>query len=597
MQINYSVNFTTIKIISWCAIPMLFIISLVFNNISVGWDEFMHIHLFYLLSSIVLIICLLLQFFYIKNFQTAFGNIDKSVLLFSAYIMLLSFMGNKNYGLIGEPIRITFFLLLLYFIFKHCLSTNRGQKVFLHSILLLGLFTALHGIGQHFGHFPSNSPLFSITGFFNNPGPYAAYLIALLPLTLASIRENNCKFIRTVAILSVIIISTALILAQSRAAWIAGILSVLFLYKNHLNIKRYLIGGWYTLTFLFFVLLILLFFFKIDSAQGRLLIWKVSYSIWQDNPILGIGPGRFGIEYNNYQVRFFKDSTENIGFERLADNTYHAFNEILQISAQTGIVGLLLFLLFLFTIFRKNKFEQELSVTHYARATILAICIFGLFSYPFSNTAVMLVFTSCVAYLSVHDSSQNNVRWKPLGIKIFHLISIILLCAYIFFSYQKYIAIQEWKSAYSSLEPENGSSAFDSYRKIYPALQNHGGFLFNYGAELSEAGLHHESIPVLEKTKQYLNHIDLYIFLGNSYKATGQYEQAEEAYLHASYMIPNRFVPKYLLVQLYKEQGKTDEALAFAKKIDSMEVKVNSSIVSAIKREMKELISEHEKNI
>src|SRR5690606_14029688 len=108
----------------------------------------------------------------------------------------------------------------------------------------------------------------------------------------------------------------------------------------------------------------------------------------------------------------------------------------------------------------------------------------------------------------------------------------------------------------------------------------------NYGAELSESERYDESIAILKQASKYFNHIDLYIFLGRNYEKLADYENAKKCYQYASLMIPNRFVPKYLLAKLYMLKGDCLQAGIVANEIIAMPVKVDSRTVSLIKKEM-----------
>lgn len=53
------------------------------------------------------------------------------------------------------------------------------------------------------------------------------------------------------------------------------------------------------------VFIVLLFFYKTDSTNGRWLILKVSLNMIKENWITGVGLGRFKTVYNTYQAAYF----------------------------------------------------------------------------------------------------------------------------------------------------------------------------------------------------------------------------------------------------------------------------------------------------
>ncbi len=156
-------------------------------------------------------------------------------------------------------------------------------------VLLAGLAQAIYGNLQLYGFYPSHHNLFKMTGSFFNPGPYAGYLVSILPVAIVlslfkyqNILINSEKYIKTIGkntpnrsvslnwqdsfrkltklsskinqnffnkkwitlnpflfqyLTSITIIAILLVLpaSKSRSAWIAAIASFLFILGN----------GWY----------------------------------------------------------------------------------------------------------------------------------------------------------------------------------------------------------------------------------------------------------------------------------------------------------------------------------------------------------------
>ena len=62
--------------------------------------------------------------------------------------------------------------------------------------------------------------------------------------------------------------------------------------------------------------------------------------------------------------------------------------------------------------------------------------------------------------------------------------------------------------------------------------------------------------------------------------------------LNAHNMIPNRFMPLYKLMLLYKYSGNTKQIIDIAKIIINQEVKVPSEIVNMIKMEAQNIVEQ-----
>lgn len=59
----------------------------------------------------------------------------------------------------------------------------------------------------------------------------------------------------------------------------------------------------------------------------------------EDYPLFGIGTGGWQANYMLYQAEYFLQAT-NSPYTLLADNIFYTYNEFLYITAEQGIVGL-----------------------------------------------------------------------------------------------------------------------------------------------------------------------------------------------------------------------------------------------------------------
>lgn len=78
--------------------------------------------------------------------------------------------------------------------------------------------------------------------------------------------------------------------------------------------------------------------------------------------------------------------------------------------------------------------------------------------------------------------------------------------------------------------------------------------------------------------------------MGNNFKEMGEFSMAENLYLHASQIVPNRHYPVYLLMKLYMETGEAEKAKAMAETLLNKPVKVPSTAIREMQREAKQLI-------
>ncbi|MDR1114861.1 MAG: tetratricopeptide repeat protein [Tannerella sp.] len=71
-----------------------------------------------------------------------------------------------------------------------------------------------------------------------------------------------------------------------------------------------------------------------------------------------------------------------------------------------------------------------------------------------------------------------------------------------------------------------------------------------------------------------------------------QYAEAEQCFLKAANIVPNRIYSWYLLTKLYVEMGETEKAQETARIVLTKEPKVQSTAVREMREKMKEIIQD-----
>jgi O-antigen polymerase len=235
-------------------------------------------------------------------------------LLFMYILVNLNFLQDvtgfsfRFYELIG--------LALLYVILR--LIHVRMIPWFLLAVTAGGLFQAVYGNLQLYGVFPSWHTGFSLSGSFFNPGPYAGYLVSALPVALGfwlfwnrlgfeSGQESGSLFRRKLFVGAGFISAAAILLVlpatQSRAALLAAAAGSGYLVFRRYGGAEFLSGHLNTLAkkgIAFSVAAVILagsmaaiYSLKKDSTDGRILIWKFTALIIQEQPVFGLGFDRF----------------------------------------------------------------------------------------------------------------------------------------------------------------------------------------------------------------------------------------------------------------------------------------------------------------
>ena len=121
---------------------------------------------------------------------------------------------------------------------------------------------------------------------------------------------------------------------------------------------------------------VFLYHYKQDSADGRLLIWRCTWSVIRESPWIGHGIGGFQARYMDAQADYFKAHPES-PYVMLADNTQAPFNEYLGLLTEFGFVGgivLLVGVVLLLQAWRKHPYGSS----RVAMLCLLSIAVFFL---------------------------------------------------------------------------------------------------------------------------------------------------------------------------------------------------------------------------
>ncbi len=533
--------------------------------------------------------------------------LDISVLLYVTYSF--SRLLFTKYTVITNDQFITLVLLaMLYFIIKHVIKDELILKCLISVFVIAGLFQGVFGLLQLYGYIPSNNRYFKITGSFGNPDALAGYIVSVIPFAFGMFNickndKNFDKYFKNIGLAAFLVLSLGLAASRIRGGWLAALIGCGFIYYNKykneiLNYTKRkfilvssLIVGFMALG----VLIIFLFSLKPDSANGRFLIWKISTGIIEENPIFGIGFDRFATEYNNYQADYFVSGKGNDYEKIIASNVNRGHNEYIEIFAELGIIGVFLFFIILYKVFKSPNVLVNPNIENkfivLSKASLIAICVFSFTSFPFHILPTYINFFFLLALVSTHQKSIYNINLSEKYYKTAIVPVIILAIVIASNSFKQYKSYQSWNEGVYLSYTGNYFASERIFSEIYRYLKNNGEFILNYGGTLSLAGKHKEAIELLEEAKNKFTDPTLCSTLGNSYLSVGNYARAEANYLHAVNMIPHKFYPKYLLVKYYDRMGKGGKALLLAKELLEMKEKVPSQAVEEIKREMKYFIS------
>jgi len=560
---------------------------------------------FYYFIGISVILCFTLSIYIITTQRLLFNVIDLFIIIWVLYVLIRGAFTSYT-PFLNQKILTTIFGAIIYISVKGLLTgeyKDLVRYILLVGFLFSGFLQAIIGIFQYLDMYESYSHYFYITGTFNNPTPFAIYLSAILAISLNTFLSSNSnsllnKGIKYFSLITTAIICMVLIATMIRASWVASITIILISLQYRFHYLKYakqllntLLKRVLAISMLVLLLITMSYFLynvKRNSASGRLFIWKISGDIIKEQPIFGIGLNRFSAEYNNYQSRWFSNHPKDkAGINGLnAGIVGYAYNEFIEIAVETGIIGLCIFIILIFLVFKSFKMNGNL--IYYL--SLLSIIITACFSYPFSSIPILILFYIFISIVS-SDFSIVVVNVKLHNyLKYVSIILLIIIPAYIWlYHFQRFQAERDRKMAYSFYQSNNIINAKELYEYYYKLFSDNGFYLMEYGKVLALSNEVYKSNEILEKAITLSSDVFLYTNLGDNYQKLNNYKKAENMYQFAGNMVPNMIYPKYLLAKLYFKTGKINEFELLVNEIIEFPVKIKSQATDEMIGEIKTL--------
>lgn len=442
-------------------------------------------------------------------------------------------------------------------------------SIFLFAIHSIVLFLVYHGNWKEV-----------MDSSFDNPAGYTSSLCAGFPMLLYFLNRSVWKTYCSVFVGLLVFFCVAL--SESRAGILSMIIMVIVWGMLNVRIRKRII----ILILIGIVLLTsMLYFCKKDSADGRILIWKCSYRMIKDRPLLGYGCGGFQANYMNYQANYFS-LNPNSSYAMLADNVNTPFNEYILLIVNYGIVGFSFFLFLIYFLLRSYQ-RNPCMESKAALVCLIGIAVFSCFSYPLSYPFVwvMIIFSIYTIFIG----AAYPLNFFSYGQKAVFVIIISLIVS-IWVSKNMINQFFWAKIARQSLIIDTRDILI-RYNELLPKLKNDYLFLYNYAAVLNYIGHYYHSQQIAVHCCYFLSDYDLQLLMGDNCVKMQQYELAEKHYKHASYMCPVRFVPLYELMKVYQLKGDYFKAKRIARIILNKTVKIDSKRIKIIKGAAKDVLS------
>lgn len=412
-----------------------------------------------------------------------------------------------------------------------------------------------------------------INGFLFNTTLYSN-LLSLFVVFCFYLKSHYQQHEQINLVLNVLIVAFfAVALIDGARIAIAICLLALVVY---LNARYKFTGRNKTLTALLFCAVVALaLYFKQGSTNGRLLIWKTSLRVISDNPA-GIGAGNFANVYNTFQSDYL--NSPNASKQELlnADTDEYAFNDLLQITAESGIFASLCYLLVIGIFFYHIK-------NVYGKVLIVAWVLLSLFSYPLYVYIINVTFNVFLAYFVykyAHSGSVSTIGW-PLK-----FTAVALLAVFILNEVLNLYAYTAWNSL-----QKNGYGSFEKLPSLaQKRLLSDNSFIYSYGVASLSAKKYNKALHLLGANTNNSFDTDLNIAIAMCAENLNDYANAERYYKKAIYINPIKFAPKSYLLDFYLKHD-TTKARSTAVDIVNTPVKVRSFFIDSLKQQCNKLFN------
>ena len=295
---------------------------------------------------------------------------------------------------------------------SYCLRAGLLTKEGIYrGLLIIAVIHLFCVFAQCMGFMEPENSLYSVTGACDNPNVTAMYLVGVLPVLLSMTR------MRAVArLLFLFLILLAIVLLRCRTAYIGlavEIAVMLFSYGKARNM--YFSHRWVVVIGVLVCAFsaVKLYNMKRDSADGRLLIWKVSAQMIAERP-MGCGYGLFPKHYNLRQAEYFHEEHGTETERRNASFVYMAYDDFLEHGMEGGIIGMLFLAgFYAMTITRAKKTP---SLTGRAGVGLFsAFAVMSLVNFVVAGIQTWLLVICCAAMVAADGRGRTDEPDETVG--------------------------------------------------------------------------------------------------------------------------------------------------------------------------------------
>lgn len=432
-----------------------------------------------------------------------------------------------------------------------------------------------------------------VTAGFGNPNLFAAFLCLCLPFFLFFITEKTSANVRMFSSAGLILVLFVIILTRSRG----GLLSMMFAFfifgvlilmqgRSRLSARQIRNAALLALGCLALLAIFVIiqnatrsrgirgasFLDRILSTttiRERLFYYRTGWEIIKRNYFFGAAPAGYGYFYPLFRCPGARE-------------TQYAHNFIIHLWAETGLVGLLLFL-----AFAGYALKIAMGRLHSKRIIILPLAAYltflfnSLFEYTFLHGPIFWDFCLCAGLIvgGVYAEEKPVKGFRPLPARItqsYILFLIPVVLSFLFapaYNFRPFVAATyaQFGDDYS-MENEL-SRSHENYLAAVRFQTDHPWYYHRLGRTSMLLGDPFKAEEYLKKAIDISPHSGLIRDeLGQLYRSTYRPKEALDMAQSATAAYPLKALYHYHLAQLLNEQGRKEEARQAARRAVEVEL-------------------------
>lgn len=396
---------------------------------------------------------------------------------------------------------------------------------------------------------PNFNDIFHVGGSFGNPDMLGAFLAMLLPACYLSKRRGNKHWNLMTSLVCLI----TLFLLQCRTAIVASVVTyIIFLYKNNIITGRKII----VLVLCFVVAFCGLVLWHPDSFLGRIYIWIVAINMILSRP-LGWGIYAFDKHYMEQQARFTMEHP-NIAAVLNFDVVDSPYNEFFRIGIELGIIALLIYLVFVFLIYRMLWRNNSLLFYPFMVFQILSLAYFPLSINPVAALYVL------ICAIAINRYCNKGIKYEIGSIFKYTIAGICFVCSIVVLA----IGIKCyscWNNAVRTMNIDTDASS-EKFIIANRLMNGDGRFLITYAQFLHNTCNNDSAILMMHKAERIFTGIKFLQKIGEIYEVENNIPAAKECFYLSAFMSGSNKQGIYALISfLCRNNMKSEAKLVYDK--------------------------------